>query len=77
MGFLLINEAQLIALHPEGYSMEDVANATLQMIKQGNPISDKALKIYDQRDEALNVRRDLLIDPATIEAAAFVRERSH
>lgn len=77
MGFLLINQAQLIALYPEGYSMDEVATATLKMIKQGNPVSEEAHQIYDQRDEALSVRRDLLVDSTTIEAATFIRERSH
>lgn len=77
MGFLLINPAQEIALHPEGHSMQEVAEATLIMIKSGNPVSKEASLILDQRDEALSIRVGLLLDRKISEAANFVRERSY
>lgn len=79
MAFLLVNTPQLIALHPEGYSMQEVSEATLQMIKLGNPVSDEAKSILNQRDEALQVKSsiDLGLDKKSEESIRFIRERSY
>lgn len=77
MSFLLINKKQLIALHPEGYSMNEVADATLQMIKADNPVSPEAKTILSQRDAAVRFSWDvdLGLDKESEEAIRFIRER--